>query len=96
MTDAEFRDMLESFVGEGQMTPQQRDDLLEQKGYFDQHRAEIEQQHPDRVVGYVNGTRDVGGTVHELLSRAKERYPGRMVYFEPIGFALFEEPVREK
>jgi hypothetical protein len=78
------------------MTPEQRDDLLEQKGYFDQHRTEIEQQYHYRVVDYVNGTRDVGSSVHEVLNRASERYPGRMVYFEPIGFAFFEEPVREK
>jgi hypothetical protein len=93
---AEYRDMLEKFVRAGQMTSQQRDDLLEQKGHFDQHRTEIEQQYPCRVVGYVNGTREVGGTIHEILNRAKERFPGRMVYFEPIGFALFEEPVKRR
>jgi hypothetical protein len=89
MTDAEFRDWLQEEVRDGHMTPQQRDDLLEQKGYFDQHRAEIEQLYPHRVVGYVNGTRDVGGTVQEILNRARERYPGRMLYFEPIGTELF-------
>jgi hypothetical protein len=96
MADAEFRDMLEKFVREGQMTPQQRDDLLEQKGYFDQHRDEIEQQHRHRVVGYVNGVREVGSTVQEVLSKAKARYPERMVYLEPVGTELFEEPVKEK
>jgi hypothetical protein len=94
--DAEFRDMLERLVHEGQMTSQQRDDLLEQKGYFDQHRTEIEQQYRYRVVGYVSGTREVGGTVHEVLNRAKERFPGRMVYLEPIGKELFGEMVKEK
>jgi hypothetical protein len=94
MADAEFRDMLEQDVREGRMTPQQRDDLLEQKSYFDQHRAEIEQQHPHRVVGYVNGTREVGSTVHEVLNKARERFPGRMVYLEPVGTEFFEEPVK--
>ena len=94
MAETEFKDMLEKFVGEGQMTPQQRDDLLEQKVYFDQHRVEIAQQYPYRVVGYVNGIREIGSTVHEVLGKAKQRFPGRMVYFEPIGFELFEEPVK--
>ncbi len=89
MTDTEFRDWLQTLVLEGQVTPEQRNDLLEQKGYFDRHRTEIEQQYHQRVVGYVNGTRDIGSTVHEILNRAKERYPGRMVYFEPIGTELF-------
>jgi hypothetical protein len=92
----EFRDMVEKEVLIGRMTAQQRDDLLEQKDHFDEHRAEIEQQYRYRVVGYVNGTREVGGTVHEVLNKAKERFPGRMVYLEPIGFELFEEPVKEK
>jgi hypothetical protein len=91
MADSEFLDMLERLIREGQMTPQQRDDMLEQKSYFDQHRAEIEQQHRYRVVGYVNGTQVVGGTMHDVLNQAKERFPGRMVYLEPIGFEFFEE-----
>ena len=91
MADTEFRDMLESNIRRGWMTPQQRDDLLEQKVYFDQHRAEIEQQHPCRVVGYVNGTRFVGSTVNEIVTQAKERYPDRMIYLEPIGKELFGE-----
>jgi hypothetical protein len=89
MTDAEFRCWLEAEVRGGRMTPQQRDDLLEQKGHFDRHRAEIERQHPQQVVGYVNGTCQAEPTVHRLLDRAKERYPGRMVYFEPVGFDLY-------
>jgi hypothetical protein len=93
MSDAEYRDSLEPYVLRGMMTPQQRDDLVEQKGYFDQHRAEIEQQHRYRVVGYVNGTRVVGSNVHEVLNKANERFPGRMVYLEPIGKVLFEEYV---
>jgi hypothetical protein len=89
MTDAEFREWLKTLMREGRVTTEQRDDLLAQKDYFDQHRCEIEKQYPNRVVGYVNGTQEVAGTVHEILSRANTRYPGRMVYFEPIGFEPF-------
>jgi hypothetical protein len=89
MTDAEFRAWLQAEVLGGRMTPQQRDDLLQQKQSFDQDRSEIERLYPRRVVGYVNGSRHVGATVHELLTQAQQSYPGRMVYFEPVGFELY-------
>ena len=88
MTDAEFRNWLQAEVERGCMTKNQQQDLLEQKQYFDQHRTEIEQQYKDQVVGYVNGTREVCATVHELLSKAQTSCPGRMVYFESIGYEL--------
>jgi hypothetical protein len=89
MTDVEFRDWLQAEVLAGRMTPRQRDDLLEQKEHFDRAWAEIEQLHPHQVVGYVSGERQVGGTLHELLAQARQSYPGRMVYFEPVGFELY-------
>ena len=89
MTDLEFRDWLEGDVLSGRMTPQQRDDLLEQKRHFDADRIEIERQFPHRVVGYVNGLRKVSNSVQELLAQAQRSYPSRMVYFEPIGFDLY-------
>jgi hypothetical protein len=89
MTDTEFRDWPCNLVLEGRVTAEQRDDLLAQKDRFDQHRAEIEKQCPRRVVGYVNGAREVASAVHEILSKANAQFPGRMVYFEPIGFEPF-------
>jgi hypothetical protein len=89
MTDAEFREWLRAEVERGAMTQTQQEDMLEQKLYFDEHRAEIEQCHQHQVVGYVNGTREVGGTVAELLNKAQKKFAGRMVYFESIGYPLF-------
>jgi hypothetical protein len=89
VSEAEYRARLEKNVREGRMTAAQRDDVLEQKRLFDEHRAEIEKQYHFRVVGYVNGVCEVGSTVHEVLNKAQERFPGRMVYFEPVGKELF-------
>jgi hypothetical protein len=89
MTDAEFRTWLESEVKEGRMTVTQQADILEQKDHFDRNRADNERRYRHQIVGYVNGEREVSATVQELISRTRERHPGRMVYFEPIAFDLF-------
>jgi hypothetical protein len=86
MTDQEFVDWLQSEVRGRRMTSQQRDDLLEQKRLFDTHRTEIERQFQQQVVGYVSGNREVSPTAQGLLALVPSSYPGRMVYFEPIGF----------
>jgi len=88
MTDREFSEWLKAEVLGGRMTQQQHDDLLQQKQYFDLARLEIERMYPHQVVGYVNGNREVGSTVQQLLGNAERNYPGRMVYFEPVGFDL--------
>ncbi len=88
MTDSEFRDSLQTEVDRNHMTPQQRDDLLKQKQFFDGDRLQIEKLYPHQVVGYVNGSREVGPSVQQLLANANRRYPGRMVYFEPVGFSI--------
>jgi hypothetical protein len=88
VTNAEFQSWLETEVLDCRMTPQQRDDLLEQKKCFDRNRAEIEKACQQQVVGYVSGIQKVGATVHELLGQAQQNHPGRMVYFEPVGFEL--------
>jgi hypothetical protein len=89
MTDQQFRDWLQSEVLASRMTQQQQDDLLEQKQFFDAHRTEIEQRFQQQVVGYVSGKREVSPTAQALLSLVERNYPGRMVYFEPVGFDLF-------
>jgi hypothetical protein len=85
MTDSEFQTWLDDEVRHGRMTHAQRDDLLDQKRLFDAHRAEIEQQHQHRVVGYVSGQREVTDTAQGLFALAHRSHPGRMVYFEPVG-----------
>lgn len=89
MTDIEFRDWLDDEVRTRRMDPLQRDDLLKQKSHFDADRTQIQQMHPHQVVGYVDGRRVTGGTVREILNQASQYFPGRMVYFEPVGFDLF-------
>jgi hypothetical protein len=88
MSDVEFRDWLEAEVRDRRMTLEQRDDLLEQKQCFDQNRAEIEKCCQQRVVAYVAGIRQTGATVQGTLDQARRTHPGRMVYFEPVGFEL--------
>jgi hypothetical protein len=88
MTDSEFRDWLQAEVQGGRMTAEQRDDLLQQKQHFDAARGEIEQQFRHQVVGYVNGRREVDPPAQQLLAQAQRNFPGRMVYFEPVGFDL--------
>lgn len=89
MTDREFRDWLDDEVAHGRMTPVQRKDLLDQKTNFDHDRETLQRQYQQQVVGYANGQREVGDTVHEVLRQAQVHNPGRMVYFEPIGFDLY-------
>lgn len=92
MTDEEFRDWLSSEVASGDMSESQMADLLRQKALF---AREIGQESPAReayrlqIVGYVAEQRRVATDIHKLLDGAKREFPGRMVYFEPIGFDLF-------
>jgi hypothetical protein len=67
----------------------QMDDLLGQRRLFDAEREFIESEFRMHVVGYVADERQVTDSTMELLERVIERFPGRMVYFEPIGYSLF-------
>ena len=93
MTDAEFRARLDEEVTVGRMTEKERDDLLDQKRVFDEHLppgdTSLRREFQGRIVGYVAGERRIDWEIHKLLDSAKETYPGRMIYFEPIGFDLY-------
>ncbi|MGQ0682031.1 hypothetical protein [Bradyrhizobium sp.] len=93
MTDEEFRNWLSSEVAKNRMTDKQMSDLLQQKVLFDQEigsgESPARQEYRLQIVGYVAERRRVSNSIHKLLRRAKEEFPGRMVYFEPIGFDLF-------
>ena len=71
------------------MTATQRDELLSQKAIFDFNRNSITQSHPNEVVGYVGNVQVSAKTVHELLNQTRQIFPGKIVYFEPVGFNLF-------
>jgi hypothetical protein len=93
MTDSDFRAWLDSEVKLKRMSAEQRDDLLEQKQRFDEELpAGNDARRNDYrgwIVGYVARERQQAREIHGLLERAKSQYPGRMIYFEPIGFDLF-------
>lgn len=93
MTDAEFRAWLDEEVLERRMTPEQREDLIKQKEMFDRDfppsDTPLRRDYQGRIVGYVANERRVESEIHTLLDGAKRDHPGRMIYFEPIGFDLF-------
>ena len=89
MTHEEFVQWLADEVQSERMTKSEMDDLLSQKTLFDQNRFTIESQFTRRVVGYVEGTRLNDESLHGLIDKANEKFPNKMIYFEPIGFNLF-------
>jgi hypothetical protein len=89
MTDSEFAEWLEAEVADNRMTTGQQQDLLDQKRIFENQRSIIEEQYRYQIVGIVAGQLRVGREVHALLGESKMQFPGRMIYFEPIGFHLF-------
>jgi hypothetical protein len=88
VTDAEFAEWLRNEANSGRMTFEQMDDLLEQKTLFDRAVSGERDFLLHHIVGYVAGTRLESSDIHTLVDRAKEISPGRMLYFEPIGFDL--------
>jgi len=88
MTHNEFVSWLDSEVSGLRMTPLQRKDLLDQKSFFDGTRPSLESEHRNHIVAFVNGQLRWAGEIHALLDAAKSEFPGRMIYFEPIGFDL--------
>jgi hypothetical protein len=93
MTDEEFRTWLSREVASGDMSESQMADLLWQKALFDSEFGEADsparQAYRLKIVGYVAELRRVDTDIHRLLDDAKRAFPGRMIYFEPIGFDLF-------
>ncbi len=88
---SEFETMLKDNVAAGQMKQSEMDDLLAQKAVFDANRESINANHDKKVVGYCNGEMFVGDTMHLLLAQTRAKHPGKMTYFETIGYELFEE-----
>lgn len=91
MSIQHYRANLQEHVDAGAMTQAQMDDLLAQREAFDANRETIKAEHDKKVVGYCNGEMFVGYTMHLLLAQTKEKHPGKMTYFETIGYELFEE-----
>jgi hypothetical protein len=87
-SDQDFVKWLAGEVSSRRLAQSQMDDLLEQKKHFDRNRSAIQAKHKSRIVGYVNGEMLVSGDLHDLLRKAEARFPGRMAYFEAVGFQL--------
>jgi hypothetical protein len=88
LTHEEFVSWLSDEVNNERMTTAERDDLLDQKQLFENNRSTIESEYDRRIVGYVAGLQLISETIHELIDSAKGKYPNKMIYFEPIGFAI--------
>jgi hypothetical protein len=89
MTFEEFvawlaREFRAGMIGEFQVA-----DLIAQRALFDEHREMIEKEFAMHVAGYVANELRGGPTVGELLRLAQKEFPGRMLYFEPIGYNAF-------
>ena len=62
-----------------------------QKKFFDSRFFSVDSRASfrRRVVGFVAEHFVEAETVQQLMAQARQTYPGRMVYFEPIGFTLY-------
>ena len=88
MNDAEFKAWLVDEVNQNRITADQMKDLVSQKARFDADRNDIERNYQHKVVGYANNKLLVGDTVQELFQKANSSAPGKMIYFEPVGFSF--------
>jgi len=88
MTHEEFVNWLRDEVSNERMTQGEMDDLLAQKSLFDNNRSVIELEYNQLIVGYVAGQQRIADRIHELIDAAKMQFPGKMIYFEPIGFHI--------
>ena len=73
---------LEEHVAAGALKQEEMYALLEQKAHFDANRETIRADHPHKTVGYCNGEKFVGDTIHLLLAQTKAAHPGKLTYFE--------------
>jgi len=66
----------------------QAEDLIQQRRLFDENRQVIEAEYRLRVTGYIADRLRVAETAAELLDQVIDEFPGRMLYFEPVGYPL--------
>jgi hypothetical protein len=89
MSFEEFVAWLARELRAGMLEELQVADLIAQRTLFDKDREMIEREFRMRVAGYVANDLRTGPTVRELLRLAQEEFPGRMLYFEAIGYRAF-------
>lgn len=88
MTFEEFAEWLSAESQAGVLTFAQVADLLSQRVLFDENRQWMELEFGNRLVGFAGNHRLVEDTVSALIRTARQVSPGRMLYFEPIGYAF--------
>lgn len=86
MNYEEFENWIRLEVFEGRLLPHQAADLLIQRQLFDENRSWMQKEFLMKVVGFVASERHANPTVSGLVALAQQKYPRRMLYFEPIGF----------
>jgi hypothetical protein len=94
VTPSAFADWLQSEVDAGRMSRSQMSDLLGQKALLDSElrnnpSLSFSPRGRRLIIGYVANERFEASDIQTLLSIAKREFPGRMLYFEPMGFTLF-------
>ena len=88
MVQDKLRAGLELDVKDGLMTQESMDELLEQNKLFEARRKEIEDHYQLKVVGMAGGKLYVGDDLHAVFEQVQKQMPGRLVYFETVGFDL--------
>ena len=82
----EFTQWTRALTVEGRLSPEQADDVLQQRRRFDNQRQMIENEFPGRVVGFVADELVADDEAPAMLDRVMERFGlERQLYFEWIG-----------
>ena len=72
----------------GWAQPRHLREIFAQRRFFESRRRLIEARYEGQVVGACAGQLIAAATVHEVFDEAERRFPGRLVYFEPVGFDI--------
>ena len=83
-----FANWLAAEVEAGRLSDAQRHDLLAQRALFDENRGWIERELRSMVTGFVAERQLIARSTHTILDEAARSAPGRMLYFEPIGYRI--------
>lgn len=89
MTRDEYIAWVKSLGQAEQLCTEQVNDAIHQRLLFDARREAIEKDYGGLAVGMVGDELIYDSSVTSLLDKARSNYPGRMMYFEPVGYRAF-------
>jgi hypothetical protein len=89
MTFEEFVGWTRNLVEVGELGAGEADDLVSQRSAFEEVRTSLATEFDQQVVGFQNGQLLVADSVGALMTAARVRSPGSLVYFEAIGYDPF-------